>query len=148
MFSSINQSLTCDTNCEQNFILDVEGYPLSIINLFVVIGLFILRYRSPNLHRPFKTWIIVPIFFLIAQSFLLVAPFIRPPGGKGDTSLPYWLYPIVGIAVLLVGLGYWVVWRVLWPKFGGFRWVERKAELRDGTIVTEFVKSKDVLVVY
>lgn len=33
----------------QNFILDVEGYPSSVINLFVVIGLFILRFTSPNL---------------------------------------------------------------------------------------------------
>lgn len=71
-----------------NFILDVEGYPASILNLFVVLGLFILRYASPNAHRPFETWIIVPVFFLIAQGFLLTAPFLRPPGGKGDTSLP------------------------------------------------------------
>ena len=112
-----------------NFILDVEGYPASIINLFVVLGLFILRYTSPKAHRPFKTWIIVPVFFLIAQGFLLTAPFLRPPGGKGDTSLPYWLYPIVGITVLILGGIYWLVWRVLWPKLGGFQWVESKASL-------------------
>jgi amino acid transporter len=125
-----------------NFILDVEGYPASIINLFVVLGLFILRYTSPKAHRPFKTWIIVPVFFLIAQGFLLTAPFLRPPGGKGDTSLPYWLYPIVGITVLILGGSYWLVWRVLWPKLGGFQWVESKASLQDGTVVTEFEKRK------
>ncbi|KAE9366968.1 high affinity methionine permease [Stipitochalara longipes BDJ] len=125
-----------------NFILDVEGYPASIINLFVVVGLFILRYTSPDLHRPFKTWIIVPFFFLIAQGFLLTAPFLRPPGGKGDTSLPYWLYPIVGITVLVLGGSYWLVWRVLWPKLGKFEWVESKASLNDGTVVTEFEKRK------
>ena len=36
------------------FILDVEGYPGQIINLFVVIGLFLLRYNKPNAPRPFK----------------------------------------------------------------------------------------------
>jgi hypothetical protein len=54
------------------FILDVEGYPQQIINFFIVIvraycspfvhdfirhfyqGLFWLRYREPNTHRPFK----------------------------------------------------------------------------------------------
>jgi hypothetical protein len=36
--------------------------------------------------------------------FLLVVPFLRPPGGIGDTPpLPYWLYPIVGIAVFVSG---------------------------------------------
>ncbi|RFU27127.1 hypothetical protein B7463_g9211, partial [Scytalidium lignicola] len=127
-----------------NFILDVEGYPGSIINFFVVIGLFILRYRAPHLHRPFKTWIIVPIFFLAAQVFLLVAPFLRPPGGKGDTSLPYWLYPIVGMAVLVAGAVYWFLWRIVWPRLGGFEWIERKGELKDGTVVTGFDKVKKV----
>ncbi|KAH8748838.1 high affinity methionine permease [Hyaloscypha finlandica] len=88
------------------------------------------------------TWIIVPFFFLIAQGFLLTAPFLRPPGGKGDTSLPYWLYPIVGITVLVVGGTWWLVWRVVWPELGKFEWVETKASLRDGTVVTEFEKRK------
>ncbi|KAF4625189.1 hypothetical protein G7Y89_g12982 [Cudoniella acicularis] len=122
---------------------DVEGYPLSIINLFVVLGLLILRHTSPSLPRPFRVPLILPLVFLAAQCFLLIDPFIRPPGGKGDTSLPYWLYPIVGIAVLLLGVGYWFVWRVLWPKLGGFKWVEKKSELEDGTIVAHFVKAKE-----
>ncbi|KAE8447040.1 hypothetical protein EG329_011175 [Mollisiaceae sp. DMI_Dod_QoI] len=125
-----------------NFILDVEGYPSSLINLFVVIGLFILRYTAPDVPRPFKSWIIVPIFFLAAQCFLLLAPFLRPPNGKGDTSLPYWLYPIVGLVVLGLGGSYWFIWRVLWPKFGKFTWAESKAVLADGTVVTQWQKMK------
>lgn len=125
-----------------DFILDVEGYPSSVINLFVVIGLFILRWKAPDLPRPFKTWIVVPMFFFAAQCFLLVAPFLRPPGGKGDTSLPYWLYPIVGIAVLVAGAVYWACWRIVLPKLGGFRWAESKESLKDGTVVKVFVREK------
>lgn len=125
-----------------NFIIDVEGYPSSVINLFVVIGLFILRYTAPDLPRPFKAWIVVPVFFLAAQCFLLVAPFLRPPGGKGDTSLPYWLYPIIGIVVLTFGGVYWFLWRVLWPEIGKFTWAESKVVLGDGTVVTEWKKKK------
>lgn len=36
------------------FILDVEGYPMQIINFFIVIGLFYLRWKKPDLDRPFK----------------------------------------------------------------------------------------------
>ncbi|KAF8863099.1 high affinity methionine permease [Acephala macrosclerotiorum] len=125
-----------------NFILDVEGYPSSLINLFVVIGLLLLRRSAPDLPRPFKAWTIVPVFFLAAQAFLLVAPFLRPPGGKGDTSLPYWLYPIVGLVVLVMGAIYWFVWRVMWPKLGKFTWVEKKGVLSDGTVVTDWEKKK------
>ncbi|KAI9820101.1 MAG: hypothetical protein M1832_003808 [Thelocarpon impressellum] len=125
-----------------NFILDVEGYPGAIINTAVVLGLFWLRWKQPHLHRPFKTWLIVPVFFLAGQIFLLVAPFLRPPDGKGDTSLPYWLYPIVGISVLIGGAVYWAIWWLALPRLGGFDWVESKSELKDGTVVTEFVKVK------
>jgi p-aminobenzoyl-glutamate transporter AbgT len=52
------------------------------------------------------------------------------------------LYPIVGITVLVVGGTWWLVWRVVWPKLGKFEWVETKASLRDGTVVTEFEKRK------
>ena len=128
----------------QNLIIDVEGYPSSIISLFVVLGLFYLRYAQPHAHRPFKPWLVVPFFYLAGQCFLLTAPFLRPPSGKGDTSLPYWLYPLVGIAVLLAGVVYWTVWRLILPKIGKFTWIEKKSRLRDGTVVTEFLRSKDI----
>ena len=125
-----------------DFILDVEGYPSSVIYFFVGIGLFILRWRAPQVPRPFKAWWPVPVFFLIGQGFLLVAPFLRPPGGKGDTSLPYWLYPVVGIVVLVCGVLYWFVWRVLFPGVGQFEYVEQKTTLKDGTVVTVFDRVK------
>lgn len=123
-----------------NFILDLEGYPIAIINFAVVVGLFILRRRAPEVRRPFKAWWPVAGFFMTGQAFLLVAPFLRPPGGKGDTSLPYWLYPIIGIVVLISGVIYWVGWRILLPYLGGFEYREQKGTLRDGTVVTEFVR--------
>ncbi|CAK7234634.1 hypothetical protein SEUCBS140593_009009 [Sporothrix eucalyptigena] len=125
-----------------NFIVDVEGYPSSIINAFVVVGLFILRWRAPNLPRPFRVWYPIAFLFLVGQSFLLVAPFLRPPGGKGDTSLPYWLYPIVGIVVLLGGVVYWAVWRKLLPWLGHYELDQQKVALADGTIVTTFHRVK------
>ena len=125
-----------------NFILDVEGYPSSVINFFVVIGLCLLRWKTPHVTRPFRVWWPVAVFFMIGQAFLLVAPFLRPPGGKGDTSLPYWLYPIVGIVVLVGGVIYWFGWRKVLPAVGRFTWEEHKSELEDGTIVTRFKKVK------
>jgi len=125
-----------------NFILDVEGYPGAVINFFVVIGLFILRWREPNIKRPFKTWLPVALFFMAGQAFLLVAPFIRPDGGKGDTSLPYFLYPIVGIVVLLAAVFAWAVWWIAMPKIGGFQWKTKKVEIDHGTVVTQFYSEK------
>ncbi|MCJ1370174.1 hypothetical protein MMC20_001386 [Loxospora ochrophaea] len=127
-----------------NFILDVEGYPGSIIALLVVVGLFILRWKAPDVPRPFKAWWPLCVFFLAAQVFLLVAPFLRPPGGKGDTSLPYWLYPVVGIVVYVVAVVYWFCWRIVLPKIGRFEYQEQKTALRDGTRVTQFRRIKQL----
>ncbi|KAH9836157.1 high affinity methionine permease [Rhodofomes roseus] len=133
------------------FILDLEGYPSQIINLFVVVGLFWLRYKKPNAHRPFKgasyhlkpsIWWPLAVFYLAAAVFLLVAPFIRPPGGIGDTPpLPYYLYCLVGIAVMVVGVLWWAAWRVV-PRWFGYKFIGRKEKLDDGTVVTLFSLAK------
>ena len=126
-----------------NFILDLEGYPSSIINFLVVAGLFYLRWNEPNVSRPFRVWWPVAVFFMAGQAFQVVAPFIRPPGGKGDTSLPYWLYPVVGIAVLFAGVVYWGVWQVLLPWVGNYTLQPEHVVLRDGTTVAVYQKKRN-----
>ncbi|EAA61290.1 hypothetical protein AN7243.2 [Aspergillus nidulans FGSC A4] len=128
-----------------NFILDLEGYPSPIINLLVVAGLFYLRYSEPRLPRPFKVYWPVAVFFMAGQAFQVVAPFIRLPEGKGDTSLPYWLYPIVGIAVLLAGVVYWGIWQLLLPWLGGYRLVPEHQVLKDGTTVAVYKRENKIL---
>ncbi|CEJ80219.1 Putative High affinity methionine permease [[Torrubiella] hemipterigena] len=119
-----------------NFILDVEGYPGSVINFLVVAGLFYLRYSEPNTPRPFRVWWPIAFFYMVGQAFQLVAPFLRPPGGKGDTPpLPYWLYCVVGIVVLVASVVYWFIWWVAGPKLGKYELEPNNEPLADGTNV-------------
>ncbi|TFY64040.1 hypothetical protein EVG20_g6076 [Dentipellis fragilis] len=126
-------------NVAYPFILDVQGYPLQVIYLMVVLGLFWLRWTKPEIVRPFKVWLPFAFFFLACAVFLLVAPFLRPPGGIGDTPpLPYYLYCLVGIAVLAASVVYWALWRIVFPKLFGYTLEMRKDILADGTVVTLF----------
>lgn len=126
-----------------NFILDLEGYPSSVIYFLVVVGLFWLRYTAPDMPRPFKVWWPVAAFFLAAQVFQLVVPFLRPPGGIGDTPpLPYWLYLVVSIGILVASVLYWVVWWVVLPAIGRYKLVPSHTKLKDGTAVVVFDKEK------
>ncbi|KAL7782314.1 amino acid/polyamine transporter I [Trichoderma ceciliae] len=125
-----------------NFILDVEGYPGAVINFLVVAGLFYLRWTEPKAPRPFKVWLPIAAFFMIGQAFQLVAPFLRPPEGKGDTNLPYWLYPVVGISILAASVIYWVIWWVAAPKLGGYTLEPHNEPLKDGTNVIVYRRSK------
>lgn len=90
------------------------------------------------------------------QFTVLVAPFLHPANGKGDTPpLPYYLYGfyddvifkdaywrtdsrycLVGIAIMVFGVLYWAAWRVLLPRVFGYELVPRKEKLDDGTVVT------------
>ncbi|KAJ7913549.1 amino acid transporter [Mycena leptocephala] len=127
------------------FILDVEGYPQQIINFFIVIGLFWLRYKEPNTHRPFKVWLPLAVFFLAAAVFLIIAPFLRPANKVGDTPpLPYYLYCLVGIAIMILGILYWAIWRVILPRVFGYVLAPRKQQLEDGTFVTLFSHQKEL----
>lgn len=87
---------------------------------------------------------------------MLVAPFLRPSNGVGDTPpLPYWLYVliisrlgrvgntyalsrycVVGIAVFIFAILYWALWRVVVPKVLNYELVPAKQTLDDGTNLT------------
>jgi amino acid transporter len=82
-----------------NFILDVEGYPGTIFGLAITVGLLILRYREPYLTRPFKAWLPAVWLRIVVCLALLVAPFIPPPGHKGDVEFFYATYAVVGTGV-------------------------------------------------
>ena len=76
---------------------------------------------------------------------MIVAPFIRPPGGIGDTPpLPCYLYCLIGIAILVGGALYWAAWKLVLPHVFGFRLVQTKEVLKDGTVVTLVRRCSDV----
>ncbi|KAH6713431.1 high affinity methionine permease [Leptodontidium sp. MPI-SDFR-AT-0119] len=125
-----------------NFIINVEGYPRTIVFFSVAIGLFLLRWKKPFAESPFRVFLPVAVFFVVGQSFLLVAPFLRHPGGKGDTSQPYWAYPLMGIGVIVSGLVYYVVLVHVLPRLGNYPLKREKIVLADGTHVMKFAKGK------
>jgi hypothetical protein len=68
---------------------------------------------------------------------VLIFPFLRPANGVGDTPpLPYYLFCLVGIAVMMFGVLYWAIWELMLPYVFKFRLVPRKEVLEDGTVVT------------
>ncbi|OBT62085.1 hypothetical protein VE03_08998 [Pseudogymnoascus sp. 23342-1-I1] len=109
-----------------NFILNVISYPLAIVNVFVA-GALVHLYLHPSAsHRPtwappFRATLPVVIFFLLSNIYLVVAPFVPPDEGQSIyEDIPYYLHCLVGIAILLAGAVYWVIWAIVLPKLGGY----------------------------
>ncbi|KAL2867356.1 APC family permease [Aspergillus lucknowensis] len=123
-----------------NFLLDVGQYAVAIINILVVIGLFIIRRKTPH-QRTFRAWTPVVYIFLATQIFLLVTPFVPAALDKGK-ALPPWLYAVMAILVFCCAGVYWFMSWVVLPKHGRFVWTARKSILSDGSSFVSWEKVK------
>jgi len=70
-------------------ILVFSGFALALNNFFAVLGIFILRYRQPDLARPYKTWLypFPPILFLVLIGWTLVYIMKEKPFEAGMSLL-------------------------------------------------------------
>ncbi|CAG8571684.1 2419_t:CDS:2 [Diversispora eburnea] len=77
-----------------NFV-SVAGWVFYFLTSF---GLFILRWREPNLERPYKVWLTTPLIFCCVAVFLIVMPFVKVP-----------LESLAALCFILAGIPFWYV---------------------------------------
>ncbi|KAG0348353.1 hypothetical protein BG004_005380 [Podila humilis] len=82
-----------------------------------IMGLLYLRYHEPNLKRPFKVWMIVPILFTFLGLFLFLMPFVRAP-----------LESCLAMVIVLAGVPLWVI-KELVSGNKGTRWQDLKEKM-------------------
>lgn len=124
------------------FIVDLYTYPGAWINGFVSAGLIYLHLfrKRENWSSPFNTFLPVIVLYFLVNVFLAVVPFI-PPDTK-STSYPHYVFPVVGVAVLILGVVYWAFWKVVLPRIGGYEVVAERTILEDGAEVVRYRKKK------
>lgn len=82
-----------------SFIAEVEGYAGQFFGLAVAAGLIILRYKKPDIRRPFKAWLPAVWLRIALATSLILAPWIslgRVSAGADTSSVAY---AILGISV-------------------------------------------------
>ncbi|RAL65394.1 hypothetical protein DID88_000962 [Monilinia fructigena] len=121
------------------FIVSLSSYPTTVLLTAITIGLVKLRLTDrENFSSPIQApWIII-LGYLAGNIFLIIMPFIRPPNGKGSTSLPYWLSSVVALGILGLGIVYYALRFVVAPWVWGYRLEKIEVELGDGSRVTRF----------
>ncbi|KAI9712437.1 MAG: hypothetical protein M1820_001650 [Bogoriella megaspora] len=83
-----------------SFILNVEGYPANLFALASSFGIIWLRFKRPDLHRPYKAFL-PAVWFRIAFSIaLLIAPFVPSKELNWRQHLSQVSYAFVGISIL------------------------------------------------
>lgn len=82
-----------------SFIVDVEGYAGQWFGLAVAAGLILLRYRQPDLKRPFKAWMPAVWLRIVLGVSLILVPLFPPKDGTSDVNFFYAAYALVGLGV-------------------------------------------------
>lgn len=131
-----------------NFIVNLYTYPGAWINAFVAAGLIYLHTRkSERWTSPWHTYLPITVVFLLSNAFLAVVPFIPPDGDWNADGYPYYVFPVVGVGVLLLGAVYWAGWTKVWPALRGHKIVAERVTDDDGAEVIRYrkVSTKEVL---
>ncbi|KAI8290864.1 High-affinity methionine permease [Colletotrichum sp. SAR 10_98] len=122
-------------------IVDLYTYPGAWINGFVGIGLLYLQWnKKENWSSPWHTHAPITILYILVNFFLCIVPFIPPNGSWNADGYPYYVFPIVGVGVILLGGVYWVCWTKIWPAFGGYKIVAERSYDEDDNEVIRYKK--------
>lgn len=76
--------------------MGVCGFTVWIFFFLTILGLLKLRYSAPDMPRPFKVYLFVPILFLLIAVFLIIFPFAFVT--DLEKTLPY----VASIVIMLV----------------------------------------------
>ncbi|KAI3322954.1 amino acid transporter [Xylariaceae sp. AK1471] len=116
------------------FLTNLATYTQTIVKILIGVGLVYL-VLSPSSNwvaqrTSLHTSPIATIAWVLSLLFILIAPFI--PNDRVTPTIPWYVFPTVGISVIALATAYWFYWFKLWPLFG---WaVETKIEpLPDGS---------------
>lgn len=105
------------------------------------IGLLYLTWtpaeRWKEQRTTFKSIPILTIFWILSLFYVIGAPFI--PNGFLD-SVPFYVVPVLGTSLLVLGLLYWLVWAKLLPLFG-FSIQHEIEQLPDGSERVRYIVS-------
>jgi APA family basic amino acid/polyamine antiporter len=86
-----------------DFVVVYIGFTLNLFTFLAVLGVFIHRYKFPNIERPYKTWgyPVIPIIFLAITLWILVFTFYKQPAES-----------ILGFVTVILGsVFYWIsIW--------------------------------------
>jgi amino acid transporter len=95
------------------FLVQIGGYPVSVLSVAIAGGLLYLQASpkeqwqspcpAPKLHT---------LIFFTANALLLVFPWIDPGRETGrNKRFAYYAYPATSLAILGLGVVYWLFWR-------------------------------------
>jgi hypothetical protein len=105
-------------------------------------GLLYLQFNpKEKWSSPFHCYLPFTVFSLISSLFLIIVPFI-PPQSDYFNPIPFYVFPVTGMGIILVGLVYWLFFARILPRIGHYRINVTREMLSDGAEVVRYKKEK------
>ena len=128
-----------------NFVVDLANYPANVFNFLLAAGLLLTRYRRGKAGMPrsqFRAWHVAVAFNILANLYMLVAPWYPPTSGAtgGDVSFWYATYIVVGLSVIAFCGGYYFVWCKVLPLLFGYELRQTILDLDGGATAHKLVR--------
>ncbi|OAQ97369.1 hypothetical protein LLEC1_07890 [Akanthomyces lecanii] len=102
-------------------IIELSVYPRAWINMLLTVGLVHLQWnKSERWKSPWHTYLPISILYFLFNGLFIIGPFV-PSTSSSLGEGHFYLFPLVGIAVLLSGVLYWAIWIKLVPRVKGYR---------------------------
>lgn len=123
-----------------SFLVTVSIYSFTLLQLPIGVGLLYLHHKSTTWNaavqdsKGIRAHGLAVSLWALALTYILLASFV-PWDNKAmgiHPSIPWYLPPVIGSAVMVLGVLYWVVWILIWPMFGMAVETEREV-LPDGS---------------
>ncbi|PHH67378.1 hypothetical protein CDD81_147 [Ophiocordyceps australis] len=122
-------------------VVNLYIYAYGWLQTFVVIGLLWLQHKkSENWNSPWHTPLVVSIIYLLSNLFTIIIPLVPPKGKWNNNGYPFYVYPFVGIGVLLLGAVYWTFRFKILPYFGFQNLVTERTYTETGAEVVRYRK--------
>jgi basic amino acid/polyamine antiporter, APA family len=85
-----------------NDLLTLTAFSSLLFNVLTIVGLFVLRVRQADLHRPYRVWgyPVVPALYVLVSAFFLVYIPVADPRNSG-----------MGLIITALGLPAYLYWR-------------------------------------
>lgn len=122
------------------FVTNIFVYTGNWIKLLLGVGLLYLRYKPTSgwaeQRTTFSSYTPMTVFWIVSLLYSLSAPFT--PNELLGKAIPFWVMPFLGTSMLVIGVGYWLVWANLLPMFG-YQIQHEVVQLPDGSERVKYV---------
>ncbi|KAL1412172.1 hypothetical protein Q8F55_003182 [Vanrija albida] len=122
-----------------NFITALQNYPSSFFLALMTFGLFLVRRNRKRLGLPkteYRSWTFVALFYLAANIFLIIMPWVPPKAGINASSFNFFYAAssLTGLGFIFLCFLYYLVWTQILPKIGKYQIRQAVVTLDDGSI--------------